>query len=76
MTRVSVMHEGFVVASASAKRTSPARLAIIFAVDVPSIQKLLLFLTIESAGLDVAERMLVGIDEAMTRCYITGRSHA
>ena len=65
MTGVSVSDKRFVMAPAGAQRARPAGVAIVLTVDVAAIEKIgLLWLSIH-AGLDIAERVRVGIDEAV-----------
>lgn len=71
---LSVAHKGFVMASARAKRTSPAAMAFILRVDVAAVKKLFTLLFVD-ARRDMPESVLIGIDEPMARCNITRGSH-
>ena len=75
MARVAITHESFVMAPASAQRTSPTRLTVVLRIDVAAVQELTLLFTIET-GRNMTQRVLIGIDEAMARRDIARRSHA
>ena len=70
---IAVADECFVVASAGAQRSRKATAAIVFCADVAAGEKVALFGAID-AGRDVAERVRIGIDEAVAGRDIARRS--
>src|SRR6476660_6424008 len=63
------------MASAGTERARPAGVAGIFGANVSAIEKSGLFLFVDAGG-DVAENVLIGIDEAMARSNVARRAHA
>src|SRR4051794_3780320 len=74
MSGIAVTDVRFVVASTRAQRSSPADLAGLFPVYMPSVEEGFVFHFIESAG-ERPERMFIGIHEAMARSEIARRTH-
>src|SRR5215831_12182040 len=75
MTGVSVADVRFVMAPAGAERAREAGVAIVLGIDVTAIEKSLLPGAIDS-GRDIAERVGIGIDEAMAGRDIARRADA
>ena len=72
---VAVANEGFVMAAAGAERTRPAGVAIVLGVDIAAIEEGGLLCLVDAGG-DVAEDVLVGIDEAVAGSDVAGRADA
>src|SRR5271167_4385661 len=75
VTCVSIPDKSFVVATTRAQRAGPTAMTVVFGADVTPGQKIVLLLQVQT-GRYMSKRVRIGIDKAVARCDIAGRSHA
>ncbi len=75
MSGIAVTHKRLMVAAARANRASPTGMAIVFRVDVAAAEKVPLLLAVHARG-DMAECMLIRIDETVARRNVAGGTDA
>jgi hypothetical protein len=72
---VSVTYKRFVMTSAGTKRTRETAMTIVLPSDMTAIEEGVL-LSLVDACIHIAQRMSIGIDEAVARSDIAGRAYS
>ena len=75
MAGIAIADECLVMASAGAKRSRPALMAVVLGIDISSSQKIILFFPVD-AGRHITQDMLIRIDKAVAGRDVPRRANA